>query len=70
MGGVWVPWRLGSPAQQAMNRRAGGRTVKGQVAGKVAIAGARKKHRKEALKQLRAGKLTPAQYKKRIKEIG
>jgi hypothetical protein len=70
MGGVWVPWRLGSPDQQAAQRRAGGRAVRGQVASSAAIAGARKKHRKEALKLLRKGKLTPKQYQKRLKEIG
>lgn len=70
MGGVWVPWRMGSPTQQAINRRAGGRSVRGQVASSAAIANARKKHRKEALKQLRKGRLTPKQYQKRIKEIG
>jgi hypothetical protein len=70
MGGVWVPWRLGSPTQQAAQRRAGGRTVRGQVAAKAATASARSKHRKEALRQLRKGRLTPKQYRARIKEIG
>jgi hypothetical protein len=70
MGGVWVPWRLGSPTQQAAARRAGGRAVKGQVSDKAAISKARKKHRQEALKLLRKGKITPAEYHKRLRKIG
>lgn len=61
---------MGSPTEQARARRSGGRQVRGQVASKAAIASARKAHRKAALKQLRAKKITPAQYRKRLKEIG
>jgi 3-hydroxyacyl-CoA dehydrogenase len=61
---------MGSPAQQAAWRRTGGRPVRGRVASKAAIATARKKHRQKALKRLRAGKLTPAEYQKLIKRIG
>src|SRR5215471_7754746 len=67
---MWVPWRRGNPEQQARQRRAGGRAVRGVQTSKAAIAAARKKHRRQALKQLRAGKLTPKQYQKRLKEIG
>jgi hypothetical protein len=70
MAGIWVPWRLGSPSQQAAQRRAKGRAVKGQVTSKAAIAQARKAHRKKALKELRAGKLTPKQYQRRLRQIG
>lgn len=66
----WVPWKMGDATQQARARRSGGRQVRGQVASSAAIRQARSKHRKAALKQLRAGKITPKQYQRRLKEIG
>jgi hypothetical protein len=70
MSGVWVPWRTGSPTQQAAQRRAKGRTVRGQVTSKKAIERARKEHRKKAFKELKAGKITPKQYQERLRKIG
>lgn len=70
MAGIWVPWRLGSPTQQAAQRRAKGRAVKGTMTHNAAINAARKSHRKKALKDLRAGRITPKQYRQRLDEIG
>ena len=68
--GIWVPWRMGGPTEQARARRSGGRQTRGQVSDKRAIAQARAKHRRAALAKLRKGKITPAQYQKELKRIG
>ena len=76
--GMWVPWRPGSTAahqraamaRKAAKKRAKGRPVKGITSGKAAAERARKKHRQQALKDLRAKRITVKQYHKRLDEIG
>lgn len=71
----WVPWRGGHTAREQARRKAiraarKPKATRGRVSDKAAQERARKAHRKAALKQLRAGKMTPAQYRKRLREIG
>lgn len=75
---MWVPWRGGHTAreqarlrsQREARKAARGKPKRGREPHPAAVAKARAAHRKQALKALRAGKLTPAQYRKRLREIG
>lgn len=72
---MWVPWQPGSTGREQARikarraaRKGGGSG--GQMGHSAAVAKARKAHRKAALKQLKAGKITPAQYHKQLRAIG